>query len=725
MSLRLPLSPSLPLARSLPRALVLAALGLAVGPHFAATAPTAPAPAASPDIIQLDPVVTTIARASAPLVVTADPKAPAQPAPAHDGADVLKNIAGFSVIRKGGTDGDPVLRGLAGSRLGIQIDGECIYGGCGNRMDPPTAYVFPAAYDRITVVKGPQSVLHGPGNSAGVVLFERDTRRPAARENSLFASATAGSFGRFDAAFDARVAAPVAQARVSATTTRADDYTDGSGRSVHSAYDRWSAHASAAWTPDAQTVLEFSTARSDGEAAYADRAMDGVKFARENYGLRFTRTALTPLIASAEAHFFHNYVDHVMDNFSRRTFAPSMMMPGRAVSNPDRLTTGGLAQLVLTPAAPARVTVGLDTQRNTHSVRSTANELTAPFAANARLRDAAFLQTGAFAESAFTLSRDQRFYAGARLDHWRATDERAAVALSMMSTAPNPGARHTRTSDLASGFARYERDLASSAATVFAGLGRTQRFPDYWEIVKNESAASVTAFGVRPETTTQLDFGTLYRRGPVRLSVSAFVSQIDDYLLVQTNFAKTSTTPAMPGMGMMPGMGGMTTTTRTTTITRNVDASTWGGEADLGLRLAEHWNLDASLAYVRGENDTDARPLAQLPPLETRIGISYTRPVWSAGALLRLVSAQDRVAVNQGNIVGQDLGRSAGFGALAVHASWRLTARVRASAGVDNVLDRTYAEHISRAGSMIPGFIQTTRVNEPGRFFWLKLDASL
>jgi iron complex outermembrane receptor protein len=402
-----------------------------------------------------------------------------------------------------------------------------------------------------------------------------------------------------------------------------------------------------------------------------------------------------------------------------------MMMPGRSVSNPDRRTTGGLAQLVLTPAAPARVTVGLDTQRNTHSVRSTSNELTAPFAANPRLRDAAFQQSGAFAESALTLASDQRLYAGARLDHWRATDERAAVALSMMSTAANPGAGHTRTSDLASGFARYERDIASSAATVFAGLGRTQRFPDYWEIVKNESATSVTAFGVRPETTTQLDVGTLYRRGPVRFTVSAFASQIDDYLLVQSNVVKTTTTPAQPGMGTMPGMGGMTTTSRTTTITRNVDASTWGGEVDLGLRLADHWNVDASLAYVRGENDTDARPLAQLPPLETRIGLSYTQPAWSVGTVLRLVSAQDRIALNQGNIVGQDLGRSAGFGVLALHASWRATAHTRLSAGLDNALDRTYAEHISRAGSMVPGFTQTTRVNETGRFFWLKLDVSL
>src|SRR5690554_7134256 len=84
------------------------------------------------------------------LTVTSDPKAPRQPIPASDGADLLKNIPGFSVIRKGGTDGDPVFRGMAASRLSILLDGEAILGGCGSRMDPPTAYVFPEAYESVT-----------------------------------------------------------------------------------------------------------------------------------------------------------------------------------------------------------------------------------------------------------------------------------------------------------------------------------------------------------------------------------------------------------------------------------------------------------------------------------------------------------------------------------------------------------------------------------------------
>lgn len=132
------------------------------------------------DLQTLDEVVVTAPQSEEPLTVRTNPKAPRQPVPAHDGADYLKTIPGFSVIRKGGTDGDPVFRGMAGSRINVLLNGETILGGCGGRMDPPTAYVFPAAYDRITVLKGPQTVLYGPGASGATVMFERRTNHRGA-----------------------------------------------------------------------------------------------------------------------------------------------------------------------------------------------------------------------------------------------------------------------------------------------------------------------------------------------------------------------------------------------------------------------------------------------------------------------------------------------------------------------------------------------------------------
>ena len=109
-----------------------ALLAQTVPPPPPASALSAPATAADAPILL--PTVEVIATAEKnPLDVSFDPKAPVQPIPAHDGADALKTIPGVSVIRKGGIDGDPTFRGMAGSRLGVLLDGQMILGGCGAR----------------------------------------------------------------------------------------------------------------------------------------------------------------------------------------------------------------------------------------------------------------------------------------------------------------------------------------------------------------------------------------------------------------------------------------------------------------------------------------------------------------------------------------------------------------------------------------------------------------
>jgi iron complex outermembrane receptor protein len=649
----------------------------------------------------LDEIVVTASRMHAPLMVITDPKAPRQPLPAHDGADYLKTIPGFSVIRKGGTDGDPVFRGMAASRVNVLIDGEQLLGGCGMRMDPPTAYVFPEAYDRIVVTKGPQTVLRGPGNSAATVSFERDIRRFEESGYLANASLLGASFGRSDLVGDLRAGTPSYYGQLTGTRAASDDYEDGAGQNVHSEYDRWSVNAALGWTPDDRTRLELTGVRSDGEAAYADRAMDGVAFDRENLGLRFERDEVSEHVKRVEAQAYYNYVDHVMDNYSLRDFTPSASMPFKSVSNPDRRTTGGRVALDLAWGEKDALTLGADLQENQHSLRSTMNQDLRPYQSLERVDDAWFRSIGLFGEYNRRLGERYRLVAGLRADAWDARDERETLRVGM-AAAPNPTAGESRETTLTSGFARYERDLSGSPATAYLGLGHVQRFPDYWELVSagKEATNSLSAFHTRPEKTTQLDTGLVYAGRRLLTSVSAFYSDVDDYILIQTAYPK--------------GM-------RSTTVTRNVDARTWGGEADATWALAARWRLMGTLAYTRGENRSDDRPLAQMPPLEVRTGLNYEDPRWSAGVLWRLVAAQDRYAVNQGNIVGQDLGPTAGFGVLSLNGAWRPSSPILVSAGIDNLFDKLYAEHLSRGGAMVSGFEQTTRVNEPGRTLWIKV----
>ena len=642
----------------------------------------------------MDHVVVTAPAMAEALVVTTDPKAARQPIPAHDGADLLKNIPGFSVIRKGGTDGDPVFRGMAASRLGILLDGEMVLGGCGMRMDPPTAYVFPEAYDKVTVLKGPQSVKYGPGNSAGVVLFERQAPSFETAGVKGDMSLLMGSADRNDQVLTGQAGTPGFYADVAATRSDANNYKDGAGNEVHSAYTRWSTNLALGWTPDRDTRLELSLAKSDGEARYGDRSMDGVKFDRENIGLKFEKSNISPLLAKIEAQIYRNYVDHVMDNYSLR--ANTGM---KSVNNPDRETQGSRVAATLNLSDATVLDLGAELQRNEHTLRKASSMAGIPdYESLSRTADMRFYSYGVFGELQHAFADGHRMIGGLRIDRSRAEDERTGKTTS--------GTEETDT--LKAGFLRYEHDLGGGK-TLYAGLGHSERAADYWERNKNPQATTMmmtgtaSTFDIKPEKTTQLDIGALHQAGPVQASVSAFFAKHSDYILIET----------------LPAVSAWASNAR------NVDATTWGAEADLRYDFSSHWTGTATLAWVRGENDTDDTALGQIPPLEGRLGINYKTDSWSAGALWRLVSGQDRVSVGTGNIVGQDVGETGGFGVFSINASYTPNKRTLISAGIDNLFDKTYAEHISRSGASISGYDTTDRINEPGRTLWLKLRLAL
>ena len=115
-----------------------------------------------------------------------------------------------------------------------------------------------------------------------------------------------------------------------------------------------------------------------------------------------------------------------------------------------------------------------------------------------------------------------------------------------------------------------------------------------------------------------------------------------------------------------------------------------------------------------------------MPPLDTRLGLTYSQDDWSAGALWRLVAQQDRIDRNAGNVVGKDFDKSAGFGVFSLNGAYRINKNLKVSAGVDNLLDKNYSEHLNMAGNAGYGYPANdpTPINEPGRTLWTKVDVS-
>ena len=648
---------------------------------------------------ELSPLVITAIAPSSPLTIVTNPKDPRQPVPASDGGDYLKTIPGFALIRNGGTNGDPVLRGMFGSRLNILTNGGEMLGACPGRMDAPTSYISPETYDKLTVIKGPQTVLWGPGASAGTILFEREPEHFGELGTRVNASLLAGSNGRFDKTIDAAAGGPLGYVRVIGNTAHADDYKDGNGDTVPSRYDKWNGDIALGWTPDADTLLELTAGKGDGEARSAGRGMDGSQYQRESLGLRFEKSNIGDVLDKIEAQVYYNYADHVMDNYTLRTPSGTGMMAGPMASNVDRRTLGARVKATWR-WADYQLISGIDAQTNEHRKRMGMGIDT--YKDQNWSKDADFHNYGAFGELTWYAAERDRLITGARVDRASAKDYRARLGSGMMSK-PNPTLDKTRADTLPSGFVRYEHDLSDSPTTVYAGLGHSQRFPDYWELFSPSSgpAGSVNAFdAIKPEKTTQLDAGLQYKTDTLEAWASVYAGEIRDYILF--DYAKGSSQA------------------------QNINARVMGGELGAAYQLTSNWKADATLAYAWGKNTSDGKALPQMPPLDTRLGLTYSQDDWSAGALWRIVARQDRIDRNAGNVVGKDFDKSAGFGVFSLNGAYRINKNLKVSAGVDNLLDKNYSEHLNMAGNAGYGYPANDprAINEPGRTLWTKVDVS-
>ena len=630
------------------------------------------------ETVTLSPVTVTGTQQQKANRVTFNPKAALQPLPAGDGADLLQSVPNMSIIRKGGSSGDPLFRGLGGSRLSVNADDQFIYGGCGMRMDPPTAYIHPNSFDQVVVTKGPQTVTQGMGLVSGSVQFIRKDPDFTEKPYNINATLTAGSNDRLDGSLEAEFGGKYGYVRTNISHNEADDYKDGDGNRIHSNFKRDSQMLQLGVTPTENTTIAGTYERSRAKVAYADRMMDGSKFDRDAWNIRFTQRNLTPWFSELELRYGKSEIDHVMDTYSLRTIYNPAGKQIKNANNPKRNTDTGRLKATF-DWDKLNLQTGLDYLDDVHVARMERGG--DGYSHKPYMPNQSFKQWGIFTEASWQQTDNQRWVAGLRHDQVKAHYDTARVT--------DPVLKHQKF-NLNSGFLRWERNT-DNGLKYYAGFGIAERAPDYWERLRSENKA------IRAEQNRQIDAGIIWKRPNLHASVSVFGSNIKDFIMMERQ-------------GMM------------NFNVRNINASRFGGEAEVKWTFAPNWEVGTSLAYTHGKNRTDGKPLAQTPPLEWNNTLAFDNGKFSAGALWRVVAKQNRYSKGQGNIVGQDIGASSGFGVLSLNAGWKFSKYATLQGGVDNVFNKTYAEFVSRGGDPSAG-TQTMRVNEPGRTAWLRLQA--
>jgi iron complex outermembrane receptor protein len=615
------------------------------------------------------------------LIVHADPKQPIQPIPATDGADYLQSIVGFSSVNSGaGTNGDVTFRGMFGSRIKILTDGTENLGACPSRMDSPTSYISPESYDRISVIKGPQTVQYANTGSAATVIFERgpETELTAEKNYRGQASVLLGSYGRLDQNVETAIGDEKKYIRLNTNRSVSDSYKDGDGTTVPSDWERWNADVALGWTPDENTWIELSGGKADGEVVYAGRDMDGSKFARESLGLRFEKKNINDVIKKVEGQINYNFNDHVMDNYSLRDVpaADKSMNVTRRTLNTRLAMTSEWDKFQLVS--------GVDSQQNHHAGGMSSAMMNMPVKT-----DMKFNSYGAFGELSYQMTEQHKLVGGARVDD--VSVEKLAKGVKRTETIP-------------SAFLRLESQHPDHNAKSYLGLGYVERMPDYWELFRTDYEGTMHTFKrLDTEKTLQLDLGYQHQHGALNTWASAYAGLINDFILMTYDPTK------------------MTSMMANAADSRNVDATIAGAEAGVGYQFTDAIQADVSAMYAWGENTTDNTPLPQIAPLEARINLRYIQDNYTLGALWRIVDDQSRISQNQGNIVGKDFKESAGFATLSLNGTYHLRDGVDLSVGIDNVLDKTYTEHLNKAGSAGFGFDSDEQFNNIGRNYWARV----
>ena len=636
----------------------------------------------------LDEVIVTGYRTATPLTLATDPQRPRQPIPAADGAGYLKTIPGISVVRKGGTGGDPMMRGMGGSRMVMDMNGGMMSGGCPNRMDPTATYAFPETFSRIIVNKGPQSVRYG-ASIAGSVIFERETERferPGVRGSI---SVLGASSHRFDELTDVAAGGAEGYARIIQTRNYARDYADGDGRRIHSGYGRHSLTGIVGLTPDTDPLFEVAYDRSRGWAKYAHGMMDGSQFDRDSYAVKFERAHLSPVVEKLTLNFNHDTIDHIMDNY---TFRPGGMMG----TDVKRVQYGVRAVTDLRFSPQTSAAVGLELRRDAHYFAEAHKRLKGSFN-----NDMDINNFGIFLEYNRDLRERSRLLTGLRYDRTE-TDYHNARFRNGMGRLVRDLVPGSASDHAVSGFVRWERTAKKQPLTFYVGVGHAERPADYWEAYHtwaahsnrvNHQTSSPSVTRPAKEKNTQLDLGWVYTGDKTNANLSLYYAHVDDFILRKP----------------VGGYG-------------NVDARLYGFEAEITRTVSPLWTFGASLAYTRGDDRTNNAALPQIAPLEANLTAKYTHKKTEANAVWRLVSKQNRYHRGYGSVTGTDYGPTGGFGILSLSLAYRPDENLTFSLGVDNLLNKTYAEFVNYSEAAIPalGISAGGHITEPGRTLWLK-----
>ena len=407
-------------------------------------------------------------------------------------------------------------------------------------------------------------------------------------------------------------------------------------------------------------------------------------FSRLSYNGSFGDLSIT-------AHASYVDVSHLMTNFHLRP-APANMMRWRQ-NHADATTTSGDVAISF-PFASGDLQIGADIERvDKNAIISNPNNSDFFLASLPKIESERF---GAFTEwTGIFFNHNAEL--GIRVDSHDKTADLASTgpAVPMMpanlANAFNDSDREwdAVTTDLVARVWRKTR----GDVTIRGVLGHKQRAPGYVEIFSwlPTGASGGLADGniyvgnqdLDIETAWITEIGADWSNDTAYLRATGWYRSIDDFI-TGAPFDDTIGVIDSP-VEMVANMNGDSTPLRWA----NVEARLYGLDLDYGLSFGDHWRVDGGLYWLTGERRDIDDHLYRIAPPSMNLALTHQQNTWSATLETVAFDEQDEVSeINSEQA-------TPGYVLLNAHGDWRLSDNVVLSAGVENLLDHTWRDHLA------------------------------
>lgn len=639
-----------------------------------------------------------------------------------DTAVLLKKTVGANVVTNGPLTGLAQYRGMSRMRISTQIDGVMISPGGPNWMDPPLSYAPSATVETLQVFRGIAPVSAGQETIGGVVNasnwhgdFSDNDLQVSGRVRSGVQSVNDGTL------ISAGVAVANESHLLSLTGFRekADDadYADGQIEPTEYKRDRFDV-GYGLQLGNHELHVNFGR-NNTGDAGTPALPMDIESIDGDLYGFSHSfdngRLNLTSRV-------YYNDIDHGMTNYHLRAAPMDPAMFRRNVT--DAENTGFSSALTI-----ADWRFGVDAHTTEHN--SNIDNPNNPMFFVANFNNAQRDSYGIFAERTLRFGERVSSDFGLRYTRVESDADEVNATPAMMGMPPAVALRdqfnsadRKQNDDNFDWVAKvyYQPD---DQLTWYAGAARKSRAPSYQEryLWLPLQATAGLADGLTytgnldldSEVAHEAELGVDWQLGGLMIRPRAFYRYVDDYIqgTPSTNAA------AVMFVRMMNTMNG--TSNPDPLQFNNVDAKFYGFDVDLSYQINALFSVDGVINYVRGERDDINDDLYRVPPLNAFFALNYRQDRWGATLETFLYADQDDVSATN---LEQTSDAYATFN---LKGHWQVNDLVRFAAGVDNLTDNDYEDHLAGVnrvrgnpdiapGERLPGF---------GRNFFARVDIQL